>query len=50
MWAILTALGILYKSPDGFNQGRLSPFGMAIIVDVYISIDGKEIEVQFNTG
>jgi hypothetical protein len=50
MLAIFTALGILYESPDGFNQSQLSPFGMAIIVDVYVSNNGKEVEIRFNTG
>jgi hypothetical protein len=50
MLATFTALGILYESPDGVDQGQLSPFGMAIIVDVYISNNGKGVEVQFNTG
>jgi hypothetical protein len=50
MLAIFTALGILYKSLDGFNQGQLSPFGMAIIVDIYNLNNGKEVELQDNTG
>jgi hypothetical protein len=50
MLAIFTALGILYKNPDGFNQGQLSPFGMAILVDIYISNNGKKVEVEYNTG
>jgi hypothetical protein len=36
MLAVLTALRT-HKSPDDDNQGRLSPSGMALIVDVYIS-------------
>jgi hypothetical protein len=50
MLAIHTALGILYNSPENYNQGRLSPFGMSLIVDVYISLDRKDVEVQYNTG
>jgi hypothetical protein len=50
MLAIYTALGILYNSPDNYNQGRLSPFGMVLIVDVYISHDGNEVTVRYNTG
>jgi hypothetical protein len=50
MLAIYTALGILYETPDGYNQGRLSPFGMALIVDVYISNDGTDVELQYNRG
>lgn len=50
MLAIYTALGILFNSPDNYNQGQLSPFGMVLIVDVYISHDGKEVTVRYNTG